>query len=429
MRENSNTFLNLLLFLLYVIFVSSVILSFRAITSISLGCIGVGGLIKNKVENGIFFNRKLSNPFFVSCCLLFALEMISVVYSQNKEQAWRNVSGNSQLVVVPFCLLSCDYIVEITRKKIMKWYCVVLFAACLFALIRASNIYVTKHDASVLFYHQLVEPYSGHAIQFSILVFVALAFLLENEKNRQYLISNIFQKFLIVFFSMMLLLLSSKLVIVFYLGYLLYFLLVIRRYKIKWIAIGFIAAFFTVCVFVFATNNPMSNRFRDIVYTDFKMLERPKFDPGNYFNGLQFRLLQWRFVPQILTEKKAWATGVGVGDAQQLLDDKYIDENMYTGDAQRGGKGFLGYNTHNEFLQSLLETGIPGLLVYALIGLSLIKMMSVNKRAPFIFISILLLVYSVSESVFESQYSSVIFLFFPLFFYLDEQMVNGEKNF
>src|SRR5215467_11896156 len=104
MRENGNTFLNVLLFLLYVIFVSSVILSFRAITSISLGCMAVAGLIKNKIDNGHFFNRNLSNPFFVSCCLLFALQIISVAYSHNKEQAWRNVSGESLLVVVPFCL-------------------------------------------------------------------------------------------------------------------------------------------------------------------------------------------------------------------------------------------------------------------------------------------------------------------------------------
>ena len=420
MRENSNTFPKLFLFLLYVIFVSSVILSFRAVTSISIGCIAVTGLIKNRIDTSRVFNRNLRNPFFISCCLLFALEIVSVAYSENKGQAWRNVWGKSLLIVVPFCLCCCDYIMETTRQKIMKWYCLDLFAASLFALIRAFSIYLTTHDPSAFFYHQLVKPYSGHAIQFSILEFIALVYLLESEKKRQYVLSKIFQKFLIIFLSLFLLLLSSKLVIVFYLGYCLYFLITIRKYKNKVIGIGFIAAFFTVCAFVFGTNNPMSDRFRDIVITDFSMLKKDKFDPGNYFNGLQFRLLQWRFVPQILNEKRAWATGVGVGDAQQMLNDKYVSENMYTGIAAKDGKGFLGYNTHNEFLQSLLETGIPGLLLYVVVCLSLIKMMSVKRRASFIFISILLLAYSFSESVFESQYSTIIFLFFPLFFYLDE---------
>jgi O-antigen ligase len=425
MRENSTTFPDLLLFLLYVIFVSSVILSFRAITSISLVCLGLTGLIRNRIDKRHFFNRNLLNPFFICCCLLFTLQLFSVVYSENTVQAWRNVWGKSLLMIVPFCLWCCDYVNESRRRKIMKWCCLVLFAACLFALTRAFSIYLTTHDPSVLFYHQLVEPYSGHAIQFSILIFVALVYLLELQKSKQHVLNNTFQRFLIIFFSLMLLLLSSKLVIVFYLGYLLYFLLMIRKYNSKLIIIGFIAAFFAVCVFVFSTNNPMSDRFRDIVYTDFRMLERDKFDPGNYFNGLQFRLLQWRFVPQILNERKAWATGVGVGDAQQLLNEKYVSENMYIGDSQRGGKGFLGYNTHNEFLQSLLETGIPGLLLYVTVCISLIKMMFEKRQALFIFISILLLAYSFSESVFESQYSSIIFLFFPLFFYVDARNEKG----
>jgi O-antigen ligase len=420
MRENTNTFLNLLLFLLYVIFVSSVILSFRAVTSISLGCIAMTGLIENRIDKGQFFNRNLRNPFFISCCLLFALEMISVVYSENKVQAWRNVWGKSLLIVVPLCLCCCDYIMKTTRQKIMQWYCLVLFAACLFALIQAFSSYLTTHDPSALFYHQLVNPYSGHAVQFSILVFIALIYLLESEKKSQYIVSKIFQKFLIIFLSLFLLLLSSKLVIVIYLGYCLYFLVMIRKYKTKLIWIGFMAAFLALCVFMFGTNNPMSNRFREIVITDFSMLKKDKFDPGNYFNGLQFRLLQWKFVPQILNEKRAWATGVGVGDAQQTLNSKYVSENMYAGSAARDGKGFLGYNTHDEFLQSLLGTGIPGLLVFVVVCLSLIKMMSGSRNASFIFISILLLAYSFSESVFESQYSSILFLFFPLFFYLDE---------
>ena len=421
MRENSNTFPDLLLFVLYVIFASSVILAFRAITSISLGCIAVTGLIKTRIEKGHIFNRSLLNPFFILCCLLFAVQMVSVAFSANKVEAWINVWGKSLVVIVPFCLFCCDYITGITRQQIMKWYCVVLFVACVFALTRALYIYITTHDPSVFFYHQLVEPYSGHAIQFSILVFIALVYLLELEKNKQSLFSNTFQRLLIIFFSLILLLLSSKLVIVFYLGYLLYFLLMIRTYTSRFIAIGFITAFFIVCVFVFSTHNPMSNRFRDIVNTDFRVLEKDRFNPGNYFNGLQFRLLQWRFVPQILNDEKAWATGVGVGDGQQLLNDKYVSENMYVGDVQKGGKGFLGYNTHDQFLQSLLDTGIPGCLLYLALCLSLIKMILARRRAPFIFISILLLAYSFSESVFESQYSSIIFLFFPLFFYLDER--------
>jgi len=130
-------------------------------------------------------------------------------------------------------------------------------------------------------------------------------------------------------------------------------------------------------------------------------------------------MLQWRFVPQILNEKNAWLTGVSVGDAQPLLDQKYISANMYIGEPAKDDKGFIGYNTHNEFLESLLQTGIPGLLAFMLIICSLIKMAWKRKKAELSFVTLLLLIYSFSESVFETQYSLLIFIFFPLFFYLE----------
>jgi O-antigen ligase len=158
--------------------------------------------------------------------------------------------------------------------------------------------------------------------------------------------------------------------------------------------------------------------------TDFHFLKRERFNPGDYFNGLQFRLLQWEFVPGILHEKKAWLLGVSPGDAQNYLNQKYISKNMYIGTVERGDKGFIGYNTHDQFLESLLETGLIGSSIFLLICWSILKMAWKRKKAELSFITILLLVYSFSESVFESQYSLFIFLFFPLFFYLPKDKGN-----
>ena len=93
---------------------------------------------------------------------------------------------------------------------------------------------------------------------------------------------------------------------------------------------------------------------------------------------------------------------------------------MYIGTVARGDKGFIGYNTHNQFLESLLETGLIGSLLFLLICWSLVKMILERRKGDLSFVTILLLVYSVSESVFETQYSLFIFLFFPLFFYLSK---------
>jgi len=293
-------------------------------------------------------------------------------------------------------------------------------------MVHAIRRYSVTHDFSVFLYHPLVSIYSAHAVQFSILVFVGLLHLFESLTKRKIVFNKYFDVCLVGFFLVFLFLLSSKLVIAFFLLYFLYttvksFLLKSTNPKFIIIAITSLAVF---SLSIFFTQNLISNRFKEIIETDFRFIQRPRFNQGDYFNGLQFRLLQWEFVPGILNEQKAWLIGVSPGDAQNYLNQEYISRNMYIGTAARGDKGFIGYNTHNQFLESLLETGLIGALVFLLICWSLVKMILERKRAELSFVTILLLVYSFSESVFETQYSLFIFLFFPLFFYLPKSKGN-----
>ena len=421
MPEHNNTrIINGLLFLLYLAFFVSLVFAFRAITSISIGLILIAGLVKNRIEQKGFFNQNLANPLVIFCGLLLILQLISLLYTNDLDQGWKNIRLKSALVIIPISLCCCDFVNETTRKRLLKWYCLILFFACSYAIFHALKRYSVTHDSSVLLYHPLVSIYSGHAVQFSILVFLSLLHLFDTLGRKQIVFNKYFDFFLIAFFLVFLFLLSSKLVIAFFLVYFLYAMIksfLTKSINTKFIVVSIIGlAVFSL--FVFFTKNRISNRFDEIVQTDFNFIKRERFNQGDYFNGLQFRILQWEFVPAILSEKKAWFFGVGPGDAQDCLNQKYISKNMYIGTAARGDKGFIGYNTHDQLLESLLETGVIGSLVFLLIGWSLLKMAWEKKNAELSFITILLLVYSFSESVFETQYSLFIFLFFPLFFYL-----------
>ena len=88
---------------------------------------------------------------------------------------------------------------------------------------------------------------------------------------------------------------------------------------------------------------------------------------------------------------------------------------MYTGDPVRGDSGYLIYNTHNQFLETILQNGIIGLSVFLMICFSLVKMAVLKKNRMTSFIILLLLAWLFTESVFETQYGIIIFTFFPLF--------------
>jgi O-antigen ligase len=421
MPEHNNTrIINYLLFVLYLAFFASLVFAFRAVSSISVGLLLIAGLVKNRIEQKQFFNRNLTNPLVIFCGLLFLFQFVSLLYTNDMEQGWKNIRLKSALVVVPLSLCCCNFINETTRRKLLKWYCLILFFACSYAMFYALKRYSATHNSSVLLYHPLVSIYSGHAVQFSILVFLSLLHLFDTLTKKEIVLNKYFDLFLIAFFLVFLFLLSSKLVIAFFFAYFFYTMVksfLNKSINTKFIVISIIAlAVFSL--FVFFTKNRISNRFEEIVQTDFNFIKRERFNQGDYFNGLQFRLLQWEFVPAILNEKKAWLFGVSPGDAQDYLNQKYKSKNMYTGTLARGDKGFIGYNTHDQFLESLLETGVVGSLLFLLICWSLVKMIIERKNAELSFATTLLLIYSFSESVFETQYSLFIFLFFPLFFYL-----------
>jgi len=419
MHENRNNLLSSILFISYLVFFTSLIFSFRAISSVSIGLILIAGVLKNKIEQKRFFSRSLKSPILILCSLFFILQCISLLYTTDLHQGWKNIRLKSALVLIPLALFCCNYLDERIRKRLLNWYCILLLLAGIIAIIVAFKNYRASGDGSVFVYHALVLIYSGHAVQFSILVFIGLLHLCEMLQGKEFFANKFFHSFLILFFVIFLFLLSSKLVIIFFFIYFIF--LMARFFILKSIGKTFIATSITALVIfsilIFSIPNPINSRFRDILGTNFSFLKKETFSPGDYFNGLEFRMLQWRFVPEILQEKNAWLMGVSPGDAQTLLDQKYIATNMYIGTPERGDKGFLGYNTHNEFLESLLQTGFIGLVLFMLIIGSLLKMVWERKRADLSFATIILVIYSFSESVFETQYSLFIFLFFPLFFY------------
>ncbi|HEY6064268.1 MAG TPA: O-antigen ligase family protein [Chitinophagaceae bacterium] len=330
---------------------------------------------------------------------------------------WRQIQLKTGLLFMPFAVRCCAYINCVTRRKLLVFYSILLAAAGLYCITMAFIHYTNTADTSHFFYHPLVSPLKQHAVYFSLLVFVDLIFLMETLKTREWLFNRVIHLILVFFFSVLLILLSSKLVIIFYGVYLLYYFLTFRKTsKLKKpVIVGFILFLFVGLSLLFMTSNPVSNRFKEIVQGDLAVVQKDSYHPSDYFNGLQFRLLQWKLVPEILNENKSWWTGVGAGNAQQLLNKKYISKNMYQGKPGTGDSGYLVYNTHNQLLESLLKNGIPGAVLFLLICFALLQIAWKNKNNMLRFTILLLFFHAFTESVLETQYGILIFTFFPLF--------------
>lgn len=142
------------------------------------------------------------------------------------------------------------------------------------------------------------------------------------------------------------------------------------------------------------------------------------------FNGLNFRLLQWRFAGEILTENKAWLSGVGIGSEQDHLNSKFLDTGVYSGNPELGDSGYIDYNFHNQFLETTVALGLPGLILLLLIIFTVLIRSRTN-----LFLSdpswlLITLAFLFTESVFERHVGIV---FFCLILSVGYQSVEEKK--
>jgi hypothetical protein len=171
--------------------------------------------------------------------------------------------------------------------------------------------------------------------------------------------------------------------------------------------------FFTA---VFTLNNPVKQRFTNLVEGNFSVLGQKTFGPGDYFNGFQFRLLLWRVTYEILDDKDAWLLGVSAPLGQPSLQEKYRELNLYTGDAAQTNHGYLDYNCHNQFLQTALQLGIVGLTGLIFLVFILVKK-SLAGREPVLYgILFITICFFFTESVLERQYGIILLTVFPLLY-------------
>lgn len=405
-------------YLLYNIFFISLTFSFRAITTISIILILITTFVKNRSDNASWINHHANLKFLLACMLFYGIQLMSLLHTHNISETVKYIRIQSTLIILPLALGGNNFIHAPSYQRLMRSFIYILCAAMFYCFLLAFYKFFFLHRLNAaFFYHELVSPLNQNAIVVSILLFTAFIHLA--EKTRKMIIPAIgtLDLLLICFLLICIILLSSKLIIIFLCVYLVYFSIVMfKRYgKSNKIIIGLLVVSLVMVSLLF-TQNPVGNRFREMISGKFNLNRQEHFSPDVYFNGLQFRALQWRFVTEILNEKKAWLIGVSTGDGQALLDEKYISTNMYTGDGS-SDSGYKGYDTHNQFLEALLQSGIPGLLSVLYICYWMIRLAINRRRLELTVIVLLLCAYAFVESCFQSQYEILIFIFLPLFIY------------
>jgi O-antigen ligase len=371
-----------------------------------------------------FVRAVFSNPLYLAYFLYFLIEAAGLLHTHNMKAGVNILSKDATLVAIASVLCTGTFAGKREYGQLMTAYCGILVLSCCYCLVVAARTYLLYKDSSVFFYHPLTAPISQNAVFFSVYVLFGLQFLLFVPGGEiPFGISRSAWKAVkisgIVFFIVMIVLLSSKLFLVLALVMLVAALLqkVSFRKNRRIVVLSGVATVLLIGLLVL-TDNPVKARYQEIAGGDLDMIKTEQFNPGTAFNGLQLRLLEYHFAYKILNEQHAWLFGVSPGDSQDLLDRKYIDANMYIGNPADGPhrkiRGFIGYNFHNQFVETLVRLGWIGLLALLVIFGLLIGLV-VKYRTPEAFFTVLTLVlFFIPEAPLTLQQGIFLFCFFPL---------------
>jgi O-antigen ligase len=341
-------------------------------------------------KSALYF-QKQQLFYLVPFVAFYLLYIIAIFYSDNKYEAVKELEYKWSFIVFPL-LFSTFSAEKMNLKKLNK---LLLYFVLAMGAVAITNFILStlSYQKTAIFYdyfytnlsHFMHPSYQSlYACTAFIIAFYALLF-----KFREQSISfNILLILLLPIFVAYIIMLQSKSGIMFLL--LAFLFLGIYRINYHKNRFGFTILFLLIlggsAVFMIKQDKFPVNRMT-VFLKEFQNRE----DEGKY-NGSLIRLKIWKVA--IKTGIEVLPFGTGTGDVQQRLNEAYQQEGLEEGVARQ-------YNAHNQFIQTFVALGIPGLLLLlSLLAVPLVVALRSQNMVLFLF-TFGIFIFLFSESMFE----------------------------
>ena len=342
--------------------------------------------------------------------LFFAISAFAAFHHASLITGWKELEKQLSFVAIPvMVLLSSIDKNKFTRASLTG---LVLSLSLAGIVMLGDSVWrlVQNWNFSVFTYHQLTYPFHMGAIYFSLCLITALFQITELEwlSNRRF-----FQRTVILLFLLLLFLAASKIILVVGIPLLIWH----YRHPLKNEFSAHKLLVLVMILLALLALIPVGKRLKILTQPNLELTTAGQFRYDSPLNGLNLRLIQWRFAIEILNENHAWMSGVGLAEAREKLNQKYFQDRLYTGTEGTSDTGYLNYNFHNQYVETLVRTGIPGLFILLAMLVYLIILpktnLFVNKWVIFICFA-----FFMTESALERQSGIVYFcLIFSSYFF------------
>lgn len=342
---------------------------------------------------------------------------LSLLFDSDHSLWWKSLEKKSALLIIPTLLVLINQRKFNLEKWAIRGFFNGLLLSGMYMIVNSIFRSINGEGFSPWYYHEFASPFQLGAIYASWYYSAALIYLVYSQQD---MIITKLKTFLLCFFLVILLLLASKLFIILTIPVMLWKISTkLIQNKKRLLLVGILLGL------VLGLSSPFLIRVSELKNTDFTILRQDFFTYDTPLNGITFRLLQWRIASEILSNENAWLTGVGINSNQKTLNNYYQIKGIYTGNPELGDSGYLDYNFHNQYLETLVGTGIPGLFLLLLIILNIFLKHEGKLLFP-LWVYIATILFFFTESVLDRQ-AGIIF-FCLIVFTLSAKSVNTNGS-
>ena len=318
-------------------------------------------LFLNWMTEGNFRNKFLrfkKNNIALLFSGFYLLLIAGMAWTQNIEAGMFDLQVKLSFLIMPL-IFSTDAISENSKSRAMLLFVISCIIAGIIMVARAVEMYYSKGINH--FYYSEFAMFQ-HPAYMSMYLNIGIAWLivkLDDRKESRQLLFQMCLFFAVVFLSLVVFLLSSRagLIGMLLVNLLLFIWLLYRRKK--WTAI-LVPVFFSVLVFYFSNSETIAvDRLKTMIN------ELCQNNPDYKSTESTFaRMAIINASSHVISQNLIF--GVGTGDVKNALMNEYQKSGM-TGAYEKK------FNAHNQFLQTMIALGIPGIIFLVLIFISTIN--------------------------------------------------------
>ena len=351
--------------------------------------------------------------------LLYVLFVIGLFYSENlygKSGAWFKLEVKASLLVFPLLFATIDYqwADKAYVQKLFNFFIIGSVVSCLFCIGNALISYMGDHHFEAFYYKELSMFH--HPSYMAMYISFAVVIILYNMMNK-WTSSGLNWKIgwlvLLVFYNIFIITLASKAGIIslgLVYGIAISYAFSRKTYKLSGIFGLLLLSLLSLYMFFPYSYNRMT--------VARAAVEQENLDK-NSTEGSALRMMIWKSSYEVL--QNHFILGLGTGDVEDALVDKYQEKGITMAVEQK-------LNAHNQYLQTWLAIGLPGLIALILM-LSLPAWQAFRRYnlVYFLFLSIIAFNF-IFESMLEAQSGVVFYAFFNVFLFTARDKLENQGS-